>query len=332
MVYTTFKRFLEEQVNLVIEETLPKASSNTKGVLHELLVGYHLNGKKHMEKHPDVNGDSPRQAHDKLKASISKEEYKSIHDKAKSAADHIKSVVGTHGDVHKVHWTSKPGDLHRSTGIHASQKEDASDIVVSTKHKKTGEVKHHGVSLKVTDKNTGHVPVSNPGMEATHGGKAILEAHRKSLLLKHPKLAGAAKSDRKEYMKKNPKAEQDIKNRNQKVLSDIVDHTHKKLSSMNTKDLADHIRHHVLHAHETPMQKHGHSHLRVTSYGNNTHHHMDPSTHHEHILKDHKNIKVEKRGTSVVFTHKGKAFARHRMKFESQSDPMSSIKGSGELM
>lgn len=313
------------------EQPKPKASSNTKGVLHELLVGYHLNDGKHMEKHPDINGDSPKQAHEKLKSSISKEEYKKINDKAKGAANHIKTLVGSHGDVHHVHWTSKPGDLHRSTGIHASQKEDASDVVVTTKNK-IGEVKHHGISLKVTDQNTGHVPVSNPGMEATHGGKGILEAHREALLKKHPKLKGMTKPDRKEYLKTNPKADKQIKSMNQQVLSDIVDHTHHELSSMNTKDLAKHIRNHVLHAHKTPMQEKGNAHYRVTSYGNNTHHHIDPSTEHEHILNDHKNIKVEKRGTSVVFTHKGKPFARHRMKFESQSDPMSSIKGSGEMI
>jgi hypothetical protein len=57
---------------------------------------------------------------------------------------------------------------------------------------------------------------------------------------------------------------------------------------------------------------------------------MDPSTHHEHIFKDSKNISVEHHGSGIHFKYKGKTFARHHMKFSSQSDPMSSIKSSGQ--
>ncbi len=310
---------------LFLREQEEKASSNTKGVLHEILVGHYLNNAKHMDKHPAVTGESPQQVHDRLKSTVSKDEYKKIHDRAKAAADDIRAKVG--GKVKHVHWTSKPGDLHRSTGIHASQEEDASDIVV-TDHKG----KHHGISLKVTDKNTGHVPVSNPGMEATHGGHEILNKHRAGVLKAHPKLKGLNKAARKEYMKNNPKAEADIKKRNSKVLTDLVDHVHTQLSNMSTEELADHLRHKILKANPTPMQQEGHNHIRHTTYGNNTFHHADPANDHEDVLKNHKHLTVEKSGTSIIFKHKGKKVARHRMKFESQSDPMSSVKGSGEIM
>jgi len=113
-----------------------KVSSDTKGKMHELLVGYHLNGGKHMSKHADKVGDTPKQAHDKLKATVHVNDYKKMNARAKSAANHIKKQVETNGHkIHDVHWTSKPGDIHRSTGIHSSQKEDASDIVITT-HKK----------------------------------------------------------------------------------------------------------------------------------------------------------------------------------------------------
>ncbi len=309
-----------------LTEAEEKVSSNTKGVLHELIVGMHLSGGKHMPAHPALTGETPQQVHDRLRAGIPKEEYKKIHDRAKAAADDIRAKVG--GKVKHVHWTSKPGDLHKTTGIHASQEEDASDIVV-TDH--TG--KHHGISLKVTDKNTGHVPVSNPGMDATHGGQAILDKHREDLLKAHPKLKGVKnKALRKEYLKNNPKAEADIKKRNGKVLTDLVDHVHKQLSSMSTEELANHLRHKILKANATPMQRQGHNHIRHTTYGNNTFHHADPANDHEDVLKNHKHLTVEKSGTSIIFKHKGKKIARHRMKFESQSDPMSSVKGSGEIM
>lgn len=113
-----------------------KVSSDTKGKLHELLVGYHLKRGKHMSKHPDKEGDSPQEAHDKLKKTIHPDDYKKINARAKSAAEDIRKQVEVNGHkVHDVHWTSKPGDIHRTTGINSSQQEDSSDIIVTTRKK-----------------------------------------------------------------------------------------------------------------------------------------------------------------------------------------------------
>ena len=128
-----------EELNEAKAPTAPvegKVSSDTKGKLHELLVGYHLLGGKHMEKHPDKNGDTPEEAHAKLKNKVHPNDYKKINARAKSAASDIKKKVEVNGHkIHQVHWTSQPNDLLRTTGIKASQKEDSSDIVVTT-HKK----------------------------------------------------------------------------------------------------------------------------------------------------------------------------------------------------
>jgi len=113
-----------------------KVMANTKGVMHELLVGYHLNGGKHMANHANKNGESAKQVHDKLKSSIHPNDYKKMHARAKSAANDLRPHFEKNGHkIHSVHWTSKAGDLESSTGIKASQKEDPSDIVVTT-HKK----------------------------------------------------------------------------------------------------------------------------------------------------------------------------------------------------
>jgi hypothetical protein len=113
-----------------------KVSSDTKGKLHELLVGYHLKGGSHMSKHPDKEGDSPKQAHDKLKKTVHPTDYKKINARAKSAAEDIRKQVEVGGHkIHDVHWTSKPGDIQRSTGIKSSQQQDSSDIVVTTRKK-----------------------------------------------------------------------------------------------------------------------------------------------------------------------------------------------------
>lgn len=331
-----FKILREQFLDLVMESTTQKVSSDTMGKLHELLVGHHLLGR-HMERHMGDDGkgraETPEQAHDRLRDSIPHEEYQRINARAKAAADDIRQRVEQNGHkVHDVHWTSQAGDIGRSTGIESTQKEDASDIVVHTrKGKKT---MFHGVSLKVTDSKSHDVPVSNPGMESTLGGQELLDSHREGLLRKYPKLAGQNKAGRKALMTANTKMDADIRSRNLGVLHGIASNLADRLNSMSPKDKAEHIRRHVLQAHQTPMQQQGHNHIRHTAYigkgGDHAFHGITPSEDYNHILNDPKNITVEHSGTSVHFLYKGKKFARHRMKFESQSDPLSSIKGSGE--
>lgn len=326
------ERLIEE---MLIEES--GASADTKGKLHELLVGHHLQGGRHMERHADKDGDSPKQAHDKLKSKVSPEDYKKINARAKAAAHDIRSKIEKNGHkITHVHWTSKPGDIHRSTGIEASQKQDASDIIVHTR--KGTKKKYHGVSLKVSDGTSKHIPVSNPGMESTHGGEKILEKHREEVKKKFPKLAHMSVAERKEKMKSDSHMNNWVRKKNAETLHNLGAHLHKTLTNMKPHELAHHIRTHVLQSHPTPLQQAGHSHLRHTTYynskGEQQHHSYDPSHHFEHILHDAKHIshhvEVEHGGgASVKFKHKGKTFASHRLKFTSQSDPLSSIKGSG---
>lgn len=312
------------------------AGADTKGKLHELLVGYHLQNGKHMERHADKDGDSPKQAHDKLKNTVSPEDYKKINGRAKSAANDIRSKIEQNGHkISHVHWTSKAGDIKRSTGIESSQKQDASDIMVHTK--KGNKVGYHGVSLKVSDSTSKHVPVSNPGLESTHGGEKILEKHRNEIKAKFPKLATMSVSERKEKMKSSPAMNSWVRKKNTETLNKLGTHLHKTLSNMKPTELANHIKTHVLQSNPTPLQQAGHGHLRHTTYysgGNVAHHSYDPSKHFEHIFKNPSNIThhVEIQhggGAAVKFKYKGKTFASHRLKFTSQSDPFSSVKGSG---
>ena len=191
----SFKSFLNEEI--YFEEFLLEAkddatkeggvSNNTKGVLHELLVGKHLNGGKHMSTHENAEGETPEQAHKRLKDSIHPDDYKKIHAKAKSAAEDIKSnFAKTHPGhvIHAVHWTSKAGDTEKVTGVPAKQSgenSDSSDVYFSSHHpsKPKAEV-HHGVSLKVSDNSSKNVPSSSLGMESS-GSKAkeLFKEHQK---------------------------------------------------------------------------------------------------------------------------------------------------------
>ena len=197
------------------------------------------------------------------------------------------------------------------------------------------EIKHHGISLKVTDSSSHHVPTSNLGIKSA-GPKAsqIHDDHRRDILKKFPKLGTHATnaSQRKQMMKDNPKMEKYVKTKNSETLHKIASHLHEHLSSLPNHELVDHIRN-VIHAHATPMQREGHNHIRHTTFtsrGEFKHHAMDPSEHHEHIFNDPHNIEIHHSGSSIHFKYKGKTFARHSLKFSSQSDPLSSIKGSGQ--
>jgi hypothetical protein len=335
-----FKDFLtEEEIyenTILMEESGAGAGADTKGKLHELLVGYHLRGGRHMEKYKNEDQMSPKQAHDMLKAKVSKEEYDKIKERARQAAEHIKHHIEKHHGhkIQNVHWTSKAGDIGKSTGVESSQKEDASDIMIHTRDKK-GRKRYHGISLKVTDSRNRHVPVSNPGMASMHGAEETLEKHRKRVRKEFPEIKNMNKKEQKKYVKDHPNIVQKrLRELNTHTLNKIAKDTHKHLESLTTEQLAHHIKTHILQAHQTPLQKQGHHHLRHTTYsgsgGEHNFHAVNPHEHYAPYLTDHKQLKVHRRGTSIVFTHGGKEIARQRIKFTSQSDPTGGIKSSGE--
>lgn len=298
------------------------SSQNSSGVLHELLTGYYLNNKKHMEKHEDINGLSPREAHDQLKSSMTPEQYESVRAKAEFAANDLRKTIP--GDISRVHWTSKPGDIKRSTGIESTQKEDPSDIMITTK-----DGKHHGVSLKTSEK-TEHVPIANPGIEALHGADHILQQHRENIRKQYPQIGSLTNAAaRKLVVRADPNLESNIREENRKTLSLMSEHLSNRLSSLPHDELVHHIRENVLHAHPTPLQNFGHNHIRHTVWGVGDKmkaKSIDPNKHYEEILKTPKHITVQTTGQGVTYYHKGVPFARQNIKFDSQADPMSSVK------
>jgi hypothetical protein len=290
-----------------------------------------------MEKHADKQGDSPKQVHDKIKSQLHPDEYKKLNDKAKSAAEDIRKHVEKSGrKIHDVHWTSKPGDTQRSTGIKASQKEDASDIVVHSH--KGNKTKYHGVSLKVTDNTNKHITASNPGLKANYSAEHIVHEHRAKIAEKYPELMKAKnKKERSAMMKNNSEMKKHVTNANRETATKIAAHTHDVLSKGSKHDLVNHIKTHVLQTNKTPMEHLGHEHIRHTTYlagkkegGGLKHETVVPSEHWNHKLHDHENVTVSHEGTTLHFKHKGKTFATHRMRPSSISDPVTSFKGDGK--
>lgn len=333
----SFIDYLEEAKKLKPLKTLPLSAkgevpANTRGVLHELITGYHLNGGKHMNKHEDSEGLSPKGAHDRLKASIHPDDYKIIHDKAKSAAAHIHEHIKSQGRTITpggIHWTSKAGDLHRSTKIHATQKEDSSDIVVDTSHPTEGN-RYHGISLK--SGATPKITTANNGVESlgTNGG-AIARAHVKKIKAKYPQFNNLSKDDRSEAFKNSsPEIKADIKDHTTKTLHKIAHHLHKNLEGASRGQLVQHIRN-LLHAHHTPMEAEGHEHIMHNTYPTAKgvqHATIHPATHWDHILNN-PNIPIttSRTGASISFSHphpetgKMTTIARQSPKVSTGSDP-----------
>jgi hypothetical protein len=326
-VVLSFKKFL-------INEDSAGAKRNAAGVLHELLTAKHLNGGKHPDQHRSEEGLTPEKAHDKYKSLFSDHEYSAIDKRAKAAAADLHKIATKHGPIHKVTWTSKPGDVEKVTGVKSTQAEDPSDIIVSTKHSKTGEIHHHTISLKVSKHTPStHIATSNKGAEATLGGGVHHEAYKKAVLDAHPELKKATnKPARKEWLSKNPTAAKSINSDRTKMLHTVAKHVTEKLGNMDKKDLSDHIRHHVLRAVPTPSELAGHSHIKHTTYRDGQTHSANPATHYDHMLNDHENLSVEHRGTGVIFKHKGKAFASQKFKTNSTSDPLSTLNSIGSTM
>lgn len=365
----TFKEFLselyEQDDSIHLDALLEAAddsskvggvSNNTKGVLHELLVGHYLNGGKHMSLHPNENGESPKEAHDRLKSQIHPEDYEKIRKRAESAAHDIKTNLKAshpeHG-ISAVHWTSKPGDTQKVTGVHASQKQDASDIYVTTTHKTNPQEKlHHGISLKVSDKSSKNVPSSSLGMESSGStARELFKTHQDKIKNMYPDLASVKKEDRhkdakdarKEWATKNPEKHSQIKKENAKLLKAVADSHAKelqhKLNSGDHEHVINHIRD-VLGARRTPAQEEGKAtyqkHTTYETSKGTQHHASNPGDDYEHILNHPERISVKSSGTSTHFYYRDpktgfdKKFASQSHKFDSQSDPLSTLKSAGK--
>lgn len=319
-----FNQFFQNQ-DLILEEksAQEKDRGNEKGVLHELLVGYHIGGRKHMKQHPNSVGETPQQVHDNIvkklfkKHGTSDPDYKNIYHKAKDAAEHLRKHIGK--DVKQVHWTSKDGDIGRVTGVHKDQKEDPSDIMIE--HPVKDLVKDHrerftGVSLKALLEKHGEAAVSSStAKQIDVEPSKHWPAAREEFYKKHPEFRGASRKEVSNAIKKSKKGDRKLFNSENEIrtraLHKIAKDHAATFQKMSKQELANYART-LMRAHDT-----GHTHLRMTSGGigaDSVHRIVNPVTQHDHILNDPENISVRAEGHTVHFLHNGKSFFGHRVK------------------
>jgi hypothetical protein len=302
------------------------SSINNIGVMHELLTLKHLNGGKFPENFVNKNNQSPKNYHDIIKQNFTEDQYNYLDTLARKTADHIKSQLPSHAKNLTVHWTSKEGDITKVTNIHSTQHDDASDLVVSyDDHTHPTGKRYVGVSLKM--KKGKNLFIKNPGLEDIPGSNVIHQEHKRKIASEFGHILTGSVKDKKDMLKSNPELKSKIVKYNNKLLNDLTDRAYEHFSNMNQEQLHHFIRH-TIHAHETPMQKYGHDHLRViTNRKTGKIDSYRPNEHFDDFMKNNPgNIEVKRNGFTLNFYKNGKHFMSYRRKLESQSNPYSSVK------
>jgi len=327
--------------------------NDEKGKFHELLTGYYLHGQKHVKDPKGRPGESAKDAHDRFHQMAhthgGQDFVDQAHAKGKAAADDLRKRLERNGHkIKHVHWSSKDGDVQRVTGIKVDrQKDDASDIIATTV--KNGKETHHGISLKVSD-NTLKVPSSSLGQKSS-GRKTqkLSQDHKSKILDIFPDLKNAKnKKAREAWGRANPEAHDEIKRMNREALADTAKKHVRELNarmrlSKKQPQHMDHVINHlrdVMAAKSAPMQKAGHGYMKHTTYrskaGKISTATSDPGKDYEHIFKNirknpHKFKAVHTSGGTVNYQYDGKTFASQAHKFNSQTDPLSTMKSAGRI-
>ena len=141
------------------------AVAASKGVAYETALSRGLTHHGGFaEQHKDENGMTAEQAHGHTMAKLPEHEKKHIEKSIDPSVKAIRAhLAKEHGipekDPISVHWTSKPGQVAKTTG-HAGDHSNPSDLVIH--HGKSN--KHVGLSLKFGSKPG----LRSPGLEDLH--------------------------------------------------------------------------------------------------------------------------------------------------------------------
>ncbi len=163
----TFNEFCDNSDRYLSEAAKGQqgAGANSKGVAFEtgLTAALHHQGK-HAEMHPNDDGMTAEQAWNHHYKNLSGEEQKKLTNSLPASAEALRNALHSRFGIHpknkiNIHWTSKPGQLARSTG-HEEDHDNPGDILIHDP--KTNQ--HVAVSLKYGDKPG----LRSPGYEDLH--------------------------------------------------------------------------------------------------------------------------------------------------------------------
>lgn len=223
-------------LNFLVESS----EKNSKGVVAELLTQQHLNNGNIPPRYNDEVGRSPAEALDHHTSTLSPETTTTIHEHTKKIADAIRTHFPDH-EIVGTTWSSTEGDYQRhhdaqKTGGTSSDYDNA-DFIVHLKHKKTGEISHHGISLKYakdpTDLNPGIPSISKMTNSSEESANKIIDKHNK-------RIDDALESVHKGFSKLTKNAKSDII-RNAKTTHPEIHKMANQIAHERSAELANHF-------------------------------------------------------------------------------------------
>lgn len=334
----TFLEFLEDSDYYLTEAAKggQGAAANSKGVAFEtgLTAALHHEGK-HAELHPNDEGMSAEQAYKHHMGKLPSEEQGNIKRAMKPSVEKLRQALHTaHGIDPKskltIHWTSKPGQLARSTG-HEEDHNNPGDILVQDPKTK----KHVAVSLKFGAKPG----LRSPGLEDLHKMSGVpmdhdkIEQNRQELVkLGGKHTTGASAKERNDAFReaeKNPKAAKAVAAINKRSLEQRGELASKLAAGFNS-NLSDEQKHAVvrrlLNAErtKTPVIKLHHDPKKGET------HISDPVAEFENLKPKIRNYRFEHKGMYIDLhaeDHEGNTYHLAKIGIKHNSSPMTHVVG-----
>lgn len=370
-----FKSFLSEAKKSLAHSS--KVSNDDKGKLHELLLAKHLSHNNELPLHHRSESENkehagtPQQVHDRLKEKIGEHAYHEInshaHQTAQKVKEHLKNtghVSSTH-PISDVHWTSnrdtekKAGDHEKTTGT--KDVNSNADVMLTTKHKKTGAKGYVGVSAKYgseskpnlknaglnsLEKQAGHEAgtytkiqkkheshMESIGYKGTQGERHAQYKEDKAKL-ESEKAAHKETGSKKPFAPKSAVAKRAhaAEQSSLKARTEMAKLHAGGLSSKSDSELRQHVKDQA-----SPPTTHHHiiAHSHVQSDGSVVSHVHDAHSMAEHHLSNYKNLHVRHSGisTDIMGTHKdtGKVRKIATQTFKASSGPHKGTAGAFKL-
>lgn len=352
-----FRKYLSESSILLAEAKAESVNSTNddKGKLHELLLAKHLHPDSknpelpsHHRSENEEYGGTPKQVHDRLKDKLGSDAYNEIDKHAKKTAEAVKKHIGNDHEITNVHWTSnrdtanKKGDHEKTTGVKDTNSN--ADIIVTSRHKKTGKIHYHPISAKYgTQAQPNFKNAGLDSMEKQVGAKkGAISKHSDAHNARMKKLGykGTQAANHKQWKedrdssdpKKRAKAVKAVQSSLEARKAMAREHE-SHLSGKSDSELREHIRNNV-----SPSTHHPHilAHSHVHSDSSSTASVQDASHVSDNHLNNYEKLHAKK-GTGITSeiwgTHKktGKLKKVAEQIFKGTSGPQKGIAGAFKL-
>ena len=213
----SFNNFLTEKAEKVSGQgTQQSVGAVTETIAAAALIHHHLHPKHFNKPENQETLKRAKSVYDTAAPRLDKEDLQNRTNhgfaQAERIKQHMQDMYPDH-EITEVHHTNIEGAIERATkGKHKdSALVNPSDVTVGLRHKKTGQMVYHGISLKSTQKTKGDIGFKNPSpkhMDAALGTRTTQlwqQAHddlHKHVNKLHPGFSSLTNNEKKEALRK----------------------------------------------------------------------------------------------------------------------------------